>query len=117
MMQPYSGYTPPAYPPPIPVDDPSAGMAVLEMVIKAGMLGLFLAFVLLMLVVLLRQFLLCRFFGNRFVSFQADFMSNSKLGIHGSRTPCGYTCQRRRAHRSECSRTTCPRSMLKLASY
>lgn len=59
MTQPYTGYTPPAYPPPpVPVEEPSAAVEAIELLIKAGMAGLFVAFLLLMFVFLLRQFLL-----------------------------------------------------------
>ena len=59
MTQPYTGYTPPAYPTtPVPIEEPSAAVEAIELLIKAGMAGLFVAFLLLMLVFLLRQFLL-----------------------------------------------------------
>ena len=59
MTQPYTGYTPPEYPTtPVPIEEPSAAVEAIELLIKAGMAGLFVAFLLLMLVFLLRQFLL-----------------------------------------------------------
>ena len=58
MTQPYTGYTPPAYPQAIPIESPDAGMDAFQMVISSGLIGLGLAFALLMIVVLLKQFLL-----------------------------------------------------------